>query len=72
MARQRSTSPSAVRVRAHRERLRAQGLRPVQLWVPDVRSPQFAQQAHDQAVAVAASSEEADDQAFIDALSDGA
>lgn len=68
MARQRSTSPSAVRVRAHRERLRAQGLRPVQLWVPDVRSPTFAQQAHDQAVAVAASAAEADDQAFIDAI----
>jgi hypothetical protein len=47
-------------------------LRPVQLWVPDVRSPQFAQQAHDQSVAVASSSSGADDQAFIDALSDGA
>jgi Antitoxin MazE-like len=72
MVRQRSTSPSAARVRAHRERLRAQGLRPVQLWVPDVRSPQFAQQAHDQSVAVASSGAEADDQAFIDALGDGA
>lgn len=72
MVRQRSTSPTAARVRAHRERLRAQGLRPVQLWVPDVRSPQFAQQAHEQSVAVAASVIGADDQAFIDALSDGA
>jgi len=70
MARQRSTAPSAVRVRAHRERLRAKGLRPVQFWVPDVRSPQFAQQAHEQSVAVAASGIEADDQAFIDALGD--
>ena len=26
------------RVRAHRERLRAQGLRPVQIWVPDVNA----------------------------------
>jgi hypothetical protein len=59
-------------VRAHRERLRAQGLRPVQLWVPDVRSPHFAQQAHDQSLAVATSPTEADDQAFIDALGDGA
>jgi hypothetical protein len=72
MARQRSNSPSAVRVRAHRDRLRAQGLRPVQLWVPDVRSPKFAQQAHDQSAAVASSGSEADDQAFVDALSDGA
>jgi hypothetical protein len=72
MVRQRSNSSSAVRVRAHRERLRAQGLRPVQLWVPDVRSPAFAQQAHDQSLAVASSDADADDQAFIDALGDGA
>lgn len=70
MSRQRSTAASAVRVRAHRERLRAQGLRPVQFWVPDVRSPQFAQQAHDQSFAVATSEQESDDQAFIDALGD--
>lgn len=30
------------RVRAHRERLRAQGLRPVQIWVPDVAAEGFA------------------------------
>ena len=70
MARERSTTASAIRVRAHRERLRSQGLRPVQFWVPDVRSPQFAQQAHDQSLAVATSQVESDDQAFIDALAD--
>ena len=26
-------------VREHRQRLRAQGLRPIQIWVPDVRAP---------------------------------
>jgi antidote-toxin recognition MazE-like antitoxin len=25
------------KVKAHRERLRRQGLRPIQVWVPDVR-----------------------------------
>ncbi len=70
MARRQSTAPSAVRVRAYRERLRAQGLRPVQFWVPDVRSPLFAQQAHDQSLAIATSGFESDDQAFIDALGD--
>jgi len=70
MARQRSTAAGAVRVRAHRDRLRAQGLRPVQFWVPDVRSPQFAQQALDQSLAVANSDRDSDDQAFIDALSE--
>jgi len=34
----------ASRVRQHRENLRAQGLRPVQLWVPDVRSPEFVRE----------------------------
>ena len=32
------------KVRAHRERLRRRGLRPVQIWVPDVRSPVFARE----------------------------
>lgn len=65
----RSSTPTAERVRAYRERLRSQGLRPVQIWVPDVRSPQFVEQAHLQSAAVAASTPETDDQAFIDALS---
>jgi DNA-binding LacI/PurR family transcriptional regulator len=43
------------RVQEHRKRLRAQGLRPVQIWVPDVRSPEFEREAHRQAAAVAAS-----------------
>jgi hypothetical protein len=29
------------RVRRHREALRARGLRPVQIWVPDTRKPAF-------------------------------
>lgn len=57
------------RVREHRRRLRAQGMRPIQIWVPGVRSPEFASEARRQAAAVAASRHAADDQAFIDALS---
>jgi hypothetical protein len=57
------------RVRQHRERLRHQGLRPVQIWVPDVRAPEFIAEAHRQSVAVAMSEAEADDQAFVDAVS---
>jgi len=30
------------KVARHRERMRAAGLRPVQFWVPDTRSPEFA------------------------------
>lgn len=58
------------KVRAHRERLRAQGLRPIQVWVPDVRSPLFRDEAHRQSLAVARSPHEAEDQAFIDAVSE--
>ncbi len=58
------------KVRAHRERLRAQGLRPIQLWVPDVRSPRFREEAHRQSLAVAFSPHEAEDQGFIDSVSE--
>lgn len=58
------------KVRAHRERLRAQGLRPIQIWVPDVRSPHFREEAHRQSDAVALSPQEAVDQAFIDSVSE--
>lgn len=59
------------RVRQHRERLRSQGLRPIQIWVPDVRAPEFVAEAHRQSVAIAQSEGEADDQAFVDAISCG-
>jgi hypothetical protein len=51
--------------------LRRQGLRPIQIWVPDVRSPAFEAEAHPQSLAVAQSPHANEDQAFIDALSDG-
>lgn len=57
------------RVRQHRQKLRTQGLRPVQIWVPDVRAPEFAAEAHRQSAAIAASEMEAEDQAFVDAIS---
>ena len=59
------------RVRQHRELLRRQGLRPVKIWVPDVRAPEFVAEAHRQSVAIATSEGEADDQAFVDAISVG-
>ena len=62
--------PSRVKVREHRDRLRAQGLRPIQIWVPDVRSASFKSEAHSQSLAVAASAYAVEDQAFIDAVSD--
>ncbi|CAN7190651.1 MULTISPECIES: antitoxin MazE family protein [Neorhizobium] len=42
------------RVRKRRENLRASGLRPVQIWVPDTRRPGFAEECHRQSRLVAA------------------
>jgi len=61
--------PKLTKVQAYRARLRAQGLRPIQIWVPDVRSPEFAAEARRQSLLVANSPQEAEDQAFVDAVS---
>ena len=63
-------TPVAQRVQKHRKALRAAGLRPIQIWVPDVRSKRFAAQAHRQSLAAAKSPYEKDDQAFIESVSD--
>jgi hypothetical protein len=57
------------RVRKHRESLRAQGLRPVQIWIPDTRRPGFTEEAHRQSIAVARNkSHEKEIFDFIDAV----
>jgi Protein of unknown function (DUF3018) len=63
------SKPSREKVRAHRDRLREQGLRPIQIWVPDMRAPGFRKEAHRQSLAVAMSAQARDDQEFIDAVS---
>ena len=69
-ARKKPAAPKTSRekVQAHRARLRRQGLRPIQIWVPDTRAPRFAREAHRQSLAVAESAQTAEDQAFIAAL----
>ena len=57
------------KVRAYRERMRARGLRPIQIWVPDTRTAAFRAEAHRQSLAVAESARARDDQDFIDAIS---
>lgn len=58
------------KVRAHRERLRRRGLRPIQIWVPDVRSRTFAREAHRQSLLVRTDAFEREGQDFVDAVSD--
>jgi hypothetical protein len=66
----RTLQSSRDKVRAYRERLRQQGLRPFQIWVPDVRSRTFGIRAHRQSLAVARSRYAAGDQRFIDDISE--
>ena len=39
-----ATGTGAQRVQRRRDKLKAAGLRPVQIWVPDTRAPGFAQE----------------------------
>ena len=65
-----TASPSRDKVRKHRARMRAKGLKLVQYWVPDVTSPEFKAEAHRQSKLIADSPYEAEDQAFVDAISE--
>jgi hypothetical protein len=57
------------KVKTHREKLRAQGLRPIQIWVPDTRAPGFAEEVRRQCLLANASPHAKDDQDFIDSVS---
>lgn len=61
---------SQARVSAYRARLRAQGLRPVQMWVPDVRTASFGAEAARQSALIAHASTASDDMDFVEAISD--
>ena len=69
MASQNTSNSSKERVRRHREKLRSQGLRPIQIWVPDVRSPEFAAEARRQSRLAANSPFAREDQDFVDSIS---
>ena len=55
MPRARRKSPPNKRMAVYRDRMRAAGLRPVQIWVPDINAPGFAEACHRQARAIAES-----------------
>jgi Protein of unknown function (DUF3018) len=58
------------KVRAWRARMRAKGLKPVTLWLPDVHSEEFKKQAHEESLRIANSPGEKEDMAFIESLID--
>ena len=55
-------------MRNYRARLRAAGLRPVQVWVPDTRTVHFATEARRQSVSVSGSAQEREDMDFVEAV----
>lgn len=66
-----STPSSRARMTAYRRRMREAGLRPVQVWVPDIRDPAFADACRRQARALAANDPAGDDLlAFVEATRD--
>ena len=57
------------RVAAYRAQLRARGLRPLQIWVPDTRAPGFAAEARRQARLVDSDGEFAEVMGFLEEVS---
>jgi hypothetical protein len=58
--------PGTQRVQRRRDKLRAAGLRPIQIWVPDTRAPGFAEECERQC-RVLAEAVDADLDAWLDA-----
>ena len=58
------------RHRAYRDRLKAQGMRQVVLWVPDTRRPGFADEMRRQLALVEGSTEDRQTLDFIEAAAD--
>lgn len=60
----------AQRVQKHRDALRAAGLRPVQIWVPDTRRDGFAAECRRQSLALRADVHEADTLNWLEQAAD--
>lgn len=59
-----------VKQRRYRERMRARGLRPAQIWVPDTRAPGFAARCQEQVARINAASRS--EQEALDLIEDAA
>jgi len=65
-----AVTQSRTRVRRHRDKLRAAGLKPVQLWVWDTTRPGFAEQIRRECAIINASAEDERVLAEIEATAD--
>jgi hypothetical protein len=58
------------RVQKHREALRAAGLRPIQIWVPDTRRPDFAEACRRQCLVVKNDPQEKEVLTWLESVAD--
>ena len=65
-----SHTPTHKKMQDYRRRLRAAGLRPVQIWVPDTRSAHFAEEARHQSLLVSRHESEQETLDFIEIVAD--
>ena len=65
-----TTKTTADRVQKHRAGLRAAGLRPVQIWVPDTRSTGFADECRRQSLALQDDPQETEMANWLEAAAD--
>jgi len=58
------------RVQKHRDALRASGLRPIQIWVPDTRRPDFAEECRRQCLVVKKDPQEREVISWLESIAD--
>ena len=58
------------RVRKHREQLRAEGLKPIQIWIPDTRSESFRKKCERESLSLVSDPLEAETLAWIAEVAD--
>ena len=61
---------SAQKMKGYRSRLRASGLRPIQLWVPDVRSQKIIDEIRKQSLRVSSDSQDNHIMDFVESVMD--
>jgi hypothetical protein len=61
---------SSDRVKKHRAQLKARGMRPVQVWVPDTRSARFAAECRRQSMLLAGDPQELETLDWMERIAD--
>lgn len=64
------SSSISMRVQKHRDGLRASGLRPIQIWVPDTRKKGFLDECHRQSRVLENDQQEKENLEWLDSVFD--